>query len=77
MPEAPATDPAFQFKGHPEIESPAAAEAAAAGAAPIDPLGPLARLVGDGAEATWVGEGFNAIWRPHPLAEGGHDRSSS
>lgn len=39
-----------------------------------DPLGPLARLVGDGKEAKWTGDGFNTIWRPHPLAEGGQDR---
>jgi hypothetical protein len=30
-----------------------------------DPLGPLAQLPG-----TWVGHGFNAIWRPHPLSSG-------
>jgi hypothetical protein len=28
-------------------------------------LGPLAELPG-----TWVGHGFNAIWRPHPLSSG-------
>lgn len=44
----------------------AAAPVALAGTA--DPLGPLADLPG-----TWVGHGFNAIWRPHPLSSG-HDR---
>lgn len=73
MAEAPSTDAGFQFKGHPEIEEPAAVEGVA-GVAPVDPLGPLARLVGDGAEATWVGDGFNAIWRPHRLAGSGQDR---
>jgi hypothetical protein len=34
-----------------------------------DPLGPLAELPG-----TWTGHGFNAIWRPHPLAGSGQDR---
>jgi hypothetical protein len=74
MTQAPSTGPAFQFKGHPEIESAQVAEAAASGVAPTDPLGPLARLVGDGREATWVGDGFNAIWRPHQLAGSGQDR---
>ena len=74
MTQAPSTDPAFQFKGHPEVEPTQVAEAAALGGAPTDPLGPLARLVGDGEEAKWVGDGFNAIWRPHPLASSGQDR---
>jgi len=73
MAEAPTTDPEFQFKGHPEIAAAPVAEVAGA-SAPVDPLGPLARLVGDGQEATWVGEGFNAIWRPHTLAGSGQDR---
>jgi hypothetical protein len=71
MTQAARTDPAFQFKGHPEIEAPAAAEPLEA---LPDPLGPLARLVGDGDEAKWTGEGFNTIWRPHPVAQGGQDR---
>ena len=73
MTEAPTTDAEFQFKGHPEIEAPAAAESAAT-AGPVDPLGPLARLVGDDTEATWIGDGFNTIWRPHALAGSGQDR---
>lgn len=71
MTETARTDPDFRFKGHPEIESP---PEAAQLDQPADPLGPLARLVGDGAEAKWTGGGFNAIWRPHPVAEGGQDR---
>jgi hypothetical protein len=42
-------------------------EAAQAG----DPLGPLAELPGPGdTPGTWVGHGFNAIWRPHRLTSG-------
>ncbi|MFZ2050387.1 MAG: heme-binding protein [Solirubrobacteraceae bacterium] len=67
MTDAPQTDPGFQFVGHPQIAAPPAQQLP-------DPLGPLARLVGDAKEATWKGEGFNAIWRPHPLAEEGQDR---
>jgi hypothetical protein len=70
MTEAARTDADFQFKGHPEIEAPEAAQATAT----QDPLGPLERLVGAQDEATWVGEGFNTIWRPHTLAGGGQDR---
>jgi hypothetical protein len=66
MTETARTDADFQFKGHPEIE--------AAPAAQTDPLGPLDRLVGAGEEATWIGEGFNTIWRPHAVAGGGQDR---
>ncbi len=73
MTDAARTDPGFEFKGHPEIEMPAP-EAAAALVPPIDPLGPLERLVGGGDEATWIGEGFNTIWRPHTLAGSGQDR---
>jgi hypothetical protein len=73
MANAPTTDPEFQFKAHPEIATPPPAEAIEAGA-PVDPLGPLARLVGDGQEAKWEGDGFNAIWRPHTLAGSGQDR---
>ena len=36
-----------------------------------DPLGPLAELPGPGdTPGTWVGHGFNAIWRPHRLTSG-------
>ena len=36
-----------------------------------DPLGPLADLPGPGdTPGTWVGHGFNAIWRPHRLTSG-------
>jgi hypothetical protein len=36
-----------------------------------DPLGPLAQLPGAGdTPGTWVGHGFNAIWRPHRLTSG-------
>jgi hypothetical protein len=39
-----------------------------------DPLGPLANLPGPGDNpGTWVGHGFNAIWRPH-LVTSGQDR---
>jgi hypothetical protein len=72
MTESARTDPEFTFTGHPAVAEAAAPEAAAAQQA--DPLGPLARLVGDGEEATWVGDGFNAIWRPHTLAGSGQDR---
>ncbi|HEU0317533.1 MAG TPA: heme-binding protein [Solirubrobacteraceae bacterium] len=63
------TDSDFVFQGLP-IEEPAAhAAAVAPAAAPANPLGPLAQLVGN-----WKGNGFNTIWRPHPLAGGGQDR---
>jgi len=54
----------FVFGPQPPIEEPAAAAAAAA-----DPLGPLAGLAGN-----WTGQGFNVIWRPHPLQPSGQDR---
>jgi hypothetical protein len=73
MTETARTDPEFTFSGHPEIEE-AEAPGAPAEAQQADPLGPLARLVGDGEEATWAGDGFNAIWRPHTLAGSGQDR---
>ena len=73
MTETARTDPEFTFTGHPEIAETAEAHDATA-AQQADPLGPLARLVGDGEEATWVGDGFNAIWRPHTLAGSGQDR---
>ncbi|HEY4915511.1 MAG TPA: heme-binding protein [Solirubrobacteraceae bacterium] len=57
------TDSDFAFKGvlHPAAE-------------PADELGPLAQLIGDDGKGDWHGHGFNTIWRPHPLAEGGQDR---
>jgi hypothetical protein len=60
-----ATD--FVFGPLPPIEEPAAAAAAVAAGA--DPLGPLAGLAGN-----WTGQGFNVIWRPHPVNPGGQDR---
>ena len=57
-PPAPAAEPA----------APAGAPAPVAAAAP-DPLGPLAGLAGN-----WAGQGFNVIWRPHPLKPSGQDR---
>jgi len=56
-------DPDFAFLG--------AAEPAAAAPQTGDPLGPLADLPGPGdTPGTWVGHGFNAIWRPHLLTSG-------
>lgn len=47
-----------------------AAETAAAAPAG-DPLGPLDELPGPGdTPGTWVGHGFNAIWRPHRVTSG-------
>jgi hypothetical protein len=64
MTEAPRADPDFAFKG---VEAPAAE--------PAEQLGLLAQLIGpDGKTGEWKGQGFNTIWRPHPLAEGGQDR---
>ncbi len=52
------TDTNFEFGSLPE---PIAATAVTtAFSPPADPLGPLAPL-----EGTWVGHGFNTIWRPH------------
>jgi hypothetical protein len=60
-------DPDFAFQGVSD-----ATDAIIAGAA--DPLGPLAELPGPAEVAgTWVGHGFNAIWRPHQ-ASSGQDR---
>jgi hypothetical protein len=63
----------FVFGPQQPIEEPAApaaaAEPAAAPAAAADPLGPLAGLAGN-----WTGQGFNVIWRPHPLKPSGQDR---
>jgi len=55
----------FVFGPLPPIEEPAPPAAAA----PVDPLGPLAGLAGN-----WTGQGFNVIWRPHPLQPSGQDR---
>src|SRR5438874_10365519 len=64
-------DADFAFEGASVNEVTTEAQALAQAA---DPLGPLAELPGEGnTPGTWVGHGFNAIWRPHPLALG-HDR---
>jgi hypothetical protein len=57
------TDDEFEFNS----VKPAVAE-------PADALGPLAQLVDADGKGKWRGHGFNTIWRPHPLAQGGHDR---
>jgi hypothetical protein len=58
-------DPDFAFAG---TEDAVAAQVAAQAE---DPLGPLAGLPGAGElPGTWVGHGFNAIWRPHGAASG-------
>jgi hypothetical protein len=69
-----ATD--FVFGPLPPIEEPtptaapaATGETAPVAAAAADPLGPLAGLAGN-----WTGQGFNVIWRPHPLKPSGQDR---
>jgi hypothetical protein len=63
----------FVFEPLPPIEEPATpaatGEVAAVAAAAADPLGPLAGLAGN-----WAGQGFNVIWRPHPLKPSGQDR---
>jgi hypothetical protein len=52
----------------------AAADVQAQVAQAADPLGPLAILPGPGTTpGTWVGHGFNTIWRPH-RASTGQDR---
>ena len=61
----------FVFGPLPPIEEPAPPAAAGEPAAPAaaaaaDPLGPLA--------GNWTGQGFNVIWRPHPLQPTGQDR---
>jgi hypothetical protein len=63
VPTSAQTDPDFEFKA---VQAPAAE--------PADELGPLAQLVSDDGKGEWHGRGFNTIWRPHPLAEGGQDR---
>jgi hypothetical protein len=63
VPISPQPDPGFAYK---PVENPAAE--------PPDELGPLAQLVGADGKGEWQGKGFNTIWRPHALAEGGHDR---
>jgi hypothetical protein len=66
MPVISQLDSDFAFVG---AEAPAAAVAQAG-----DPLGPLAQLPGPGnTPGTWIGHGFNAIWRPSELSKG-HDR---
>jgi hypothetical protein len=54
----------FVFGPLPPIEEPTQTAGA-----PVDPLGPLAGLAGN-----WTGQGFNVIWRPHPLQSSGQDR---
>jgi hypothetical protein len=54
----------FVFGPLPPIEEPTPSAAVAA-----DPLGALAGLAGN-----WTGQGFNVIWRPHPLQPSGQDR---
>jgi hypothetical protein len=61
----------FAAVAAPPTEGAAAPEAAAA----ADPLGPLADLPGPGDQpGTWVGHGFNAIWRPEDFPAPGQDR---
>lgn len=65
-------DSDFAFPGTDFAQAPEAAAAALAPEAPppaADPLGPLAELPG-----TWVGHGFNAIWRPDDFPQPGQDR---
>jgi hypothetical protein len=63
----------FVFEPLPPIEEPATptatGEPSTLEAAAADPLGPLAGLAGN-----WAGQGFNVIWRPHPLKPSGQDR---
>jgi hypothetical protein len=54
------TDAGFAFAGLDTPAQPTAEAAHAITAATPNPLGALAALAG-----TWVGHGFNAIWRPH------------
>jgi hypothetical protein len=57
-------DSDFAFVGATETAEAVTAQAG-------DPLGPLAELPGPGdTPGTWVGHGFNAIWRPHRLSTG-------
>jgi hypothetical protein len=59
----------FVFGPLPPIEEPATPAATGEPAALADPLGALAGLAGN-----WAGQGFNVIWRPHPLKPSGQDR---
>jgi hypothetical protein len=64
-------DPDFEFQG---TSAPAAEAAVRPAALPTDPLGPLTELPGPNViPGTWIGHGFNAIWRPH-RASTGQDR---
>src|SRR5215468_11774977 len=58
----------FVFGPLPPIEETTPAGTAEPAAA-ADPLGPLAGLAGK-----WTGQGFNVIWRPHPVQPSGQDR---
>jgi len=71
---APTTDEGFAFTPLPgsiaPVEDAAFAAAVRAGAPLISgPLGSLSQLPG-----TWVGQGFNSIWRPSDITHGGQDR---
>jgi hypothetical protein len=63
VPISAQTDPGFAYKA---VEAPAAE--------PPDELGLLTQLIGADGKGEWQGKGFNTIWRPHALAEGGQDR---
>ena len=68
------TDDNFAFRPLPDPipEAPDTAAALAAQAsAPLisGPLGSLSQLPG-----TWIGQGFNSIWRPHDVTTSGQDR---
>jgi hypothetical protein len=58
-------DPDFAFPGTPFAQDHEATEAPDVAEVTAAQLGPLAELPG-----TWVGQGFNAIWRPHDLTSG-------
>lgn len=65
-------DPSFAFEGASANEVTAEAQALAQAA---DPLGPLADLPGPGTQpGTWVGQGFNVIWRPDDFPAPNQDR---
>lgn len=64
-------DSDFAFEGVPQSELAAGAQTTAQTG---DPLGPLVDLPGAAQlPGTWIGHGFNAIWRPH-RASTGQDR---
>src|SRR5262245_17957748 len=59
----------FVFGPEPPIEEPAAPAAAGEAAAVAAAADPLAGLA-----VNWAGQGFNLVWRPHPLNPSGQDR---